>query len=109
MAVMGLVAGILATVPALYVAIASGGGGHGDYVFTRILFPLPMLLTALTGDSISALSILLAVIQFPLYGLAFGAIGRPRNARAWMAVGIVIGLHALWAALCFAGLLPNFS
>lgn len=52
---------------ALLLAFWSGGYGHGDYLAAKILFPFPMALATVT-ESISWLSLSLAVIQFPAYG-----------------------------------------
>lgn len=50
-AVMAIGAGVGAavTLPAIFLAILSGGAGHGTYLFARLLFPYAMLLTRLTG------------------------------------------------------------
>jgi len=57
----------LITPLALLLAFWSGGYGHGDYLAANLLFPFPMALASVTG-SISALSLIIAVIQFPAYG-----------------------------------------
>ncbi len=90
-------------------AILSGGAGHGDYAFARALFPLPMLVTLLTNDTISFPSIALALVQFPIYGGVVGhGLTGAYNTR-FRAIVIIAVLHAIFAAMCFAGLLPNFS
>ena len=40
---------------ALIAAVWSGGVGHGDYFFTKILYPYTMLSTHLLGDMITLL------------------------------------------------------
>ena len=52
---------------ALLLAFWSGGYGHGDYLASKLLFPFPMAL-AIVSESISPLSLLIALIQFPVYG-----------------------------------------
>jgi hypothetical protein len=47
---IGAIRGAGLELPALLLAIVSAGGGHGDYVAARVLFPLPMLLTRLEGE-----------------------------------------------------------
>jgi hypothetical protein len=69
---VGVLIGAGVTPIALLVAAISGGAGHGHYVFARLLFPIPMLLARLTGDTISLPSVALALAQFSLYGLLAG-------------------------------------
>jgi hypothetical protein len=99
--------GILATLPAALLALASAGGGHGHYELARALFPFSMLLTPLAGDTITAPLIVLALVQFPLYGAAIGFAAA--NGRAGLVALILLVLHGVAAALCFSGMIPNFS
>jgi hypothetical protein len=85
----------------LLLALFSAGSGHGDYVLARILYPIPMLATLLTNDTITGLSVGLALLQFPAYG-AFVA---PGSLARWLALGI---LHAVAIAAAFSGLLDYF-
>jgi hypothetical protein len=104
----GFLTGLGATVPAVILAIISGGSGHGNYAFALALFPFPMLLTQVTHDSVAALSIVLALVQFPIYGAILGyyrSIGRNEFVYSSCALGF---LHAVAAVVCFA-VLPNFS
>jgi len=50
---------------------------------------------------------LLALAQFPLYG---GIVGRCKE-RGWArsATVLLLGVHVIAAAVCFSGVLPNFS
>jgi hypothetical protein len=62
---IGTIIGVVLTPIALLSAILSGGAGHGDYVWARILFPvLTIVMLAGGGDGI----VVLAIFQFPLYG-----------------------------------------
>ena len=81
---------------ALILAIGSAGVGHGDYFWAMILFPYTML-SALVFDEITPPFILLAIIQFPLYGimLAFAA---ERNRFLLSAIGLAV-VHTLAVAL----------
>jgi hypothetical protein len=101
----GVALGTLIELPALLVAIASSGAGHGDYVAARALFPLSMLLTLLEG-SIGVFSGGLALLQFPLYG---ALLGWARWRRSYGAVILVASLHLVAAIACFTGILPSFS
>jgi hypothetical protein len=91
---------------ALSLAILSAGAGHGDYASARALFPLPMLLTLLQGDTIGLLSMISAVVQYPLYGALIMRARLGGDYRAILVGGI---LHVLAVATCFSGALPNFS
>ena len=99
--------GILATIPAVALAVASGGAGHGEYVAARQLFPYTMLLTVQT-HYISLPFIIIALLQFPVYGLAIG--GTMRRKRTCIFVSATLGcIHGICVALCFSGLIPSFS
>ena len=99
--------GILLTPVAIYLAVLSGGMGHGDYALARVLFPYSMLLTRVTGDTISPGLIGLAFAQFPLYGVAIGW-ATTRN-RTWQVVAPLTLFHLVAVAVCFSGAIPNFS
>ena len=58
----GLLIGLCLTTIALLLALFSAGAGHGDYVLARLLYPIPMLAT---NNTITGLSVGLAVVQFP--------------------------------------------
>lgn len=103
---VGLVAGALVAVPALVIAFVSAGAGHGHYVAARALFPGPMLLTLVEGDTIGALSIAVGLLQFPIYGFFLGWGFAGRN---YLGALTLFSLHMVAAAACFAGNLPNFS
>lgn len=49
----------------------SAGGGHGDYLITKLLFPWTMLPAVFLG-SMTVPFITLAIIQYPAYGLILG-------------------------------------
>lgn len=62
-----------------------------------------MLTTHLFGQ-ISAPALLLAVVQFPVYGFLFGASCEPVRRKLWL---VVIAYHALMLALLF--IFPNLA
>ena len=95
--------GVAITPLAFLAAIASADAGHGDFLLAKILFPYSMLLTRMTGNMINYPSIGLALLQFPLYGLA-----TTRFTAAKASITLLV-LHAIAALLCFSGLLPNFE
>jgi hypothetical protein len=100
--------GVLVTPIAAVLAIASAGAGHGHYEFARLFFPYSMLLTRLTGHTITDPLIALALAQFPLYGVAVGlAVSKGR--AWWCAVALLAVAHAIAVVLCFSGMIFNFS
>jgi hypothetical protein len=101
----GIGLGALLTLPALFLAAASGGAGHGDYGLARALFPAPMLLTLLEG-SIGAPSLGLAFLQFPAYG---GLLGWAMARKNYLPAVVVASAHLIAVIICFPGALPNFS
>ena len=92
---------------AVTLAIISGGGGHGNYGFARALFPIPLLMTRLTRDTITRIVMIAAVLQFPIYGWILDVAAR-RN-RAALAAALVALVHCIGLALCFSGVLLNFT
>lgn len=60
-----ITASILVTPVALLMALFSAGAGHGSYSIAKILFPYTML----SAFPITEPFMVLAVIQFPIYGL----------------------------------------
>lgn len=103
--VYGTVLGVIAEFAALVVTIASAGAGHGDYVLARALFPFSMLLTLVEG-SIGTLSMMVGLVQFPIYGaLLVWAFVR----KAWLPAVAMVLLHLAAAITCFSGVLPYLS
>jgi hypothetical protein len=95
--VAGALLGALVGAAALFAAILSGGAGHGDYFAARALFPIPAILA---DGSIGAISLVLALIQFPLYGSLVAFCCKRRS------FGLILGLgafHTLAAITVFAG------
>src|SRR5579863_7827235 len=102
----GFFIGLIATPPALCLAVLSAGMGHGHYAFARALFPVPMLATRLTDNYISLPVILVAVLQFPLCGVI---VGYDLSRRRMIAVVAIVVVHVAATVGCLTGLLPNFS
>ena len=87
---------VLTGVGACIVALMASGGGHGTYWAAKCLFPYTMLSTAWT-TMISIPFILLAVLQFPLYGVLL-AVANVKRKLAWGFWGVV-GIHLIGVAL----------
>ncbi len=101
-----VIASLAATPVCLFLGIASGGAGHGDYVLARILFPFTMLAALLPG-SITAPLVALAVAQFPLYGIVLGVANvRGKLERAAL---VLLAAHVLVVVACFVVPGENFS
>ncbi|TPN86466.1 hypothetical protein FJ987_06405 [Mesorhizobium sp. CU2] len=98
----GLILGLCTTPFALLLALFSAGSGHGDWVLARVLYPIPMLVTLLTNNTVTSLSVGLAVVQFPAYGVFVALGGRGR----WLALGVV---HAIAVLAAFSGVLDYFE
>ena len=102
-----LVLGVLITPVTLFLAYRSAGFGHGQYVSARLFYPFSMLLTLLTNDEIVLPLRVLAVLQFPVYGVLIGyAAKRGHVLRDGL---LLITLHVVAVVFCFAGLLPYCS
>ena len=90
-------AGIAAGALAVILAIASIGSGHGDYVAARIFFPYSLLLTMPLETN--SLPIILALVQFPLYGALMGLASSRRRSE---------GVGAILALLHVAAIVATF-
>jgi hypothetical protein len=101
-----LIVSLIATPLLLFGGVASGGAGHGHYVFAKIFFPFTMLSTILFGSIIGPF-IALAIVQFPLYGLLIGTANEKRRVVPY-AAGLVI-VHALAVVACFLLVRENLS
>ena len=101
-----VVLSLIATPIFLYLGIASGGAGHGNYLLAKLLFPLTMLSTRALG-SITVPFLFLAIIQFPLYGVIVGLANLKGKLLAYVIGALVI--HTLAVLACFAFVGENFS
>jgi hypothetical protein len=93
-----IVVSIVLTPVLLFLAVASGGGGHGDYLFAKVLFPYTVVLWLQGGDALGAPSEVLACVQMPVYAAVGGLAWR----RGWhipclIVLAIVHGI-AVWLA-----------
>jgi hypothetical protein len=89
---------LMLTPVAMFIAIESGGGGHGNYFYAKLLFPYTMLLPG---------GLAIGIVQFPFYGLSAGfAFKYP---RIWLKiVGVLVVSHLIAVVICFSGVLRNF-
>jgi len=82
--------------------IISGGGGHGDYFWTKILFPLIIISSSLFGQFL-VLFLIIGISQFPIYGVIIGKANE--NNKINIAIASILVFHAItiWAAFTFSG------
>jgi hypothetical protein len=90
-----VIVGVLFTPVAILLAFISAGAGHGNYVWARVFFPYSILLTNATGSITTSLMVL-AVMQFPLYGLVCG-VGFSASKRIYPIVAATAHLAAVIA------------
>jgi hypothetical protein len=102
---LGAALGVFLVFPALVMAIASAGAGHGDYVLARALFPASMLLTLIEGN-IGTLSMIVGLLQFPIYG---GLLAWSLVRKVYLPMVVVGLLHLVAAIVCFSDAIPGFS
>ncbi|MBC7782244.1 MAG: hypothetical protein H7144_00275 [Burkholderiales bacterium] len=88
---MGLGLGIVLTLPAIFIAILSGGAGHGNYYAAAFVLPWSVLFLG-RGD----LTIVLGLVQLPVLGFLVGTT-LCKDWRLTLAVAII---HAV--AICVA-------
>ena len=75
------------------ISIASAGLGHGNYLAVKILFPYAFYIAYRQGE-IAAASLLVAIMQYPLYGAVIGV----RKTRKVIAVFLLM-IHVVFAAI----------
>ena len=97
---------IVLGVLALVVAFLFAGAGHGTYLPAKVLFTYTMLSTVHL-ESISGLFLIIALVQYPVYGLILGWAAKTHNFR--FAFGMIATLHVSGAVLCFLLIGENFS
>ncbi len=92
---IGTLFGVLVTPFAIRLAGHGDGWALGNPVFLPLLYPYSMLLMAIPSAAVSTLCMVLAVCQFPLYGLLLGdaaAAGAKRFAWTAMWIGLSHGI-----------------
>ena len=95
---LGLGLGVLFGILSAILAGAAAGGGHGSYLPAKLLFPFFWLLESLIDSNFGLIG-LLAILQFPLYGLVLGISCFFDDMRRYL-VGIVAA-HLIAVMLIF--------
>ena len=93
--VIGAAVGMVVGALAVSIAVAGSGAGHGTYIPAAVLFPLSMLIATSAGN-INAVAVILAVVQYPLYGVTVA--GARISQVRWLTL---LSLHLLLAVLSF--------
>jgi hypothetical protein len=95
---VGLLVGTLVAAPAIFAAMLSAGGGHGDYFWAGVLFPIPLFLLTFGFESSAVVYLF---VQFTAYGFIWGSFW-PHKKKARAAVWLS-ALHGV-PMLVFLGL-----
>ncbi len=94
----GIVSGVLIGALAIVITVLIAGGGHGSYIPAKLFFPYTMLSTFHFGI-INLPFVVLAIVQFPLYGAVIGiAGGRGKTLHVSAVIALV---HLIVAVMCF--------
>lgn len=101
-----VLASIVVGTLALAVTLLFAGSGHGTYLPAKLLFPYTMLSTV-SGGSISEVFLVIAVVQFPFYGLILGLAAKAHNFG--FAVKLITIVHIVSVFLCLMLIGENYS
>jgi hypothetical protein len=94
---MGLGVGMQFALPTLLLGFLSAGGGHGNYLWAKVLFPYTMIPP---GEISLALEVL-ALVQFPVYGILIG-VSASSFRRVVMVAAVIVFAHAAAAVWCLS-------
>jgi hypothetical protein len=67
---IGLIVGVVVTPVLVFLAVVSGGAGHGDYFWARVFYPLLCWLMLFAGAG--ALVVPFVFLQYPFFGWFIG-------------------------------------
>lgn len=87
---------ILLTPVLLFIVVFLAGGGHGWYEPAIVLFPFG-LISILFFRSIELPFIILAILQYPIYGLLIDTIGIRKSIK-WTVISIAL-IHIVQAGV----------
>jgi len=97
-ALMYMAFGIIFQIPPLFYAAGFGLAEHSDYTFAEIFFPYAMIFMKLTNGAINLAHIILAVIQFPIYGFLIGySIAKKAGNKIFL---LIVCLHMILVIIC---------
>ena len=81
---------LLTGIVAFMVAVVAAGSGHGTYLPAKCLFPYTMLSTRWT-ESITTPFIVVALLQFPVYGIILAKANTKQKVA--LALCVVTAIH----------------
>lgn len=87
---------VLLTPVLLFIAVFLAGGGHGWYEPAIVLFPFG-LISILFSRSIELPFVILAILQYPIYGLIIDSIGNRKSIK-WTIISIIL-IHMVLAGV----------
>ena len=90
---------------AVTIIVFTAGAGHGTYAPARLLFPFTMLSTLLHGTIKDAYA-LLALLQFPIYGVILAM--AVKSNRTKLTASLLIAIHTIAVFMTFVFLNPSF-
>jgi hypothetical protein len=90
----------------LFLGLLSAGAGHGEYFLAKLLFPFTMLSTV-RFHSIKQSFLVLAIIQYPLFGLLLGVANLKRKLLVFALA--LVSIHACFALAAVAFVDKYFS
>ena len=100
---------LIVTPVLLIIAVFFMGGGHGTYIPAMFLFPWGMVNT-IWQDHLTDLSIILSILQYPVYGIFIDKSLRSRKRSSVMlTIGIIIATHMILCALILVANKPEWS
>lgn len=103
----GILTGSLLGGIALIIALDYAGGGHGTYVPAKILFPYTMYLALAVVGRITFPLLLLAIIEFPVYGVAVAFAAK--RGRLLVTLVSVLVLHMAMTGVCLRAKNVDFA
>ncbi len=90
---MKIVPTIIITVSLLLLTIFFAGGGHGNYIIAKLIYPFTMLIAEFTNE-IEIIGIILTIIQIPIYAII---LNKKPNWKYYMlgihCIVVIIGLN----------------
>jgi len=98
-----LAAWLIFEVIALFLAFLSAGGGHGDYLFFKLLFPIPMYFGVM-HHLLDIPMMVLLFVQYPIIGLAPLVANRKKVICFYT---VFVALHMVFSALVFLEDIPS--
>jgi hypothetical protein len=92
--------GLCITLIGGFLSILSARGGHGDYFFAKLFFPYGMIIASISRHTISILSILLSLAQFPIYCVVTAVFGVDKK-KMITVISFLILCHVSAFSMCF--------